>query len=536
MVTSHRLAVIAVMVFQCALSPAHAALAADASPPIVRTHEGRVRGFHGNGVIEYRGIPFAQPPVGALRFELPRPARHWSDVLDATAYREACPQARRFNLTEPSETEDCLHLNVAVPSSPHAGARPVLVWFYGGAFVGGSTKLYPLDYLAREGDMVVVSGNYRLGPLGFMAHPAFGAAFNGGYALEDQRAVLRWVQRNIAAFGGDPHDVTIGGVSAGAASVCMHLFTPERTHGLFEKAIIQSAGCTFPLARVDRATQAGLSVARLVGCSDAKTALNCLRSKSTKQLVDAGTVVAAQDYHAFLPAYGTEALPRDGIDAFRTGRFVHVPILNGGTRDEMRVYVGYEVAAGANISPATYRERLRRIYGLNTEAVYAAYPVAHFSSAPAALGSAMSDYMPGGVLNSCLFLRTAWLASKSVPVFQYEFADTAAPPLMDDPGFDVGVSHTAEMPYEFPGFSSKSVLDGPPLAPPSQELSRQMVKYWSAFVHTGRPDVPGLPAWKSFNDTHEALRLVPGHVGMFDASAAHQCPFWERLYRDGLSH
>ena len=131
----------------------------------------------------------------------------------------------------------------------------MLVWFYGGAFVGGSTRLYPIDFLAREGDMVVVSVNYRLGPLGFMAHPAFGAEANGGYALEDQRAALRWVQRNIAAFGGDPGNVTIGGVSAGAASVCMHLISPERTSGLFQKAIIQSAGCTFNMRSVDEGVE-----------------------------------------------------------------------------------------------------------------------------------------------------------------------------------------------------------------------------------------------------------------------------------------
>ena len=128
------------------------------------------------------------------------------------------------------------------------------------------------------------------GPLGFMAHPAFGAEANGGYALEDQRAALRWVQRNIAAFGGDPGNVTIGGVSAGAASVCMHLISPERTSGLFQKAIIQSAGCTFNMRSVDEGLKTGLAVADVVGCNDPKSALQCLRSKPVKELVDAGTV------------------------------------------------------------------------------------------------------------------------------------------------------------------------------------------------------------------------------------------------------
>jgi para-nitrobenzyl esterase len=197
-----------------------AALGAAGDPGLtVHTAEGPVRGIAGAGVNQFLGLPFAAPPVGDLRFAPPAPVMPWTEVLHASQVRGACPQARRFNLTEESNVEDCLHLNVAVPTSPHQDPRPVLLWFYGGAFVGGSTKLYPIDFLAREGDMIVVAANYRLGPLGWMAHPAFAAQSNGGYALEDQRAAMRWVQRNIARFGGDPGNVTIGGVSAGAASV-----------------------------------------------------------------------------------------------------------------------------------------------------------------------------------------------------------------------------------------------------------------------------------------------------------------------------
>jgi para-nitrobenzyl esterase len=502
---------------------------------IVQTSEGKVHGMAGQGVHEFNGIPFAAPPVGELRFEPPAPVQPWAGVLDATAMRDACPQARRFNLTEESNVEDCLHLNVAVPTTPHRGARPVLVWFYGGAFVGGSTRLYPIDFLAREGDMVVVSVNYRLGPLGFMAHPAFGAAANGGYALEDQRAALRWVRRNIAAFGGDPGNVTIAGVSAGAASVCMHLISPERTSGLFHKAIIQSAGCTFTMRSVDEGVKTGLAVAQVVGCDDPKTALQCLRGKPVKELVDAGTVVAGADYHAFVPIYGNGTVPRQGAEALASGNFVRAPLLNGGASNEMRLYVGYEVEAGGKITLDNYKDRLRALYGDNVDVVLAAYPADRYSSVATALGSAMSDFMPSGGLNSCLFLRTAWLASRYVPVFQYEFADDASPPVMNDPGIELGAVHTSEMPYQFPGFSNTSVLDGPPLAAPQQELAQQMVAYWSSFVHTGRPARAGFPEWQPFEPSRQALRLKPGAVGMFDASTAHQCPMWERLYPDELA-
>jgi para-nitrobenzyl esterase len=456
-------------------------------------------------------------------------------VLDATAMRDACPQARRFNLTEESNVEDCLHLNVAVPTTPHGGARPVLVWLYGGAFVGGSTRLYPIDFLAREGDMVVVSVNYRLGPLGFMAHPAFGAEANGGYALEDQRAALRWVQRNIAQFGGDPTRVTIGGVSAGAASVCMHLISPEATNGLFHQAIVQSSGCTFTLRSLEEGKNAGLAVAKLVGCDDPATALRCLRGKPVKELVDVGTVTASTDYRVFAPIYGNGTVPRQGAEAFATGNFVRVPILNGGASYEMRIYVGYEVEAGGKIDAGNYAARLRALYGDHADKVLAAYPASRYSSPATALGTAMSDYMPGGGLNACLFLRTAWMASRFVPVYQYEFADDAAPPVMDDPGIELGAVHTSEMPYQFPGFSNTSRLDGPPLAAPQQELAGQMVRYWSSFIHTGHPAGAGLPDWKPFDPSRQALKLKPGASVMFDASGVHQCPMWERLYPQELS-
>jgi para-nitrobenzyl esterase len=517
------------------VAQAQATVTAGDATLLVQTAEGKVHGVAGHGVREFKGIPFAAPPVGKLRFEPPAPVQPWQGVLDAMAMRDACPQARRFGLTEESNVEDCLHLNVAVPTAPHQGARPVLVWFYGGAFVGGSTRLYPIDFLAREGDMVVVSVNYRLGPLGFMAHPAFGREANGGYALEDQRAALRWVQRNIAAFGGDPGNVTIGGVSAGAASVCMHLISPEHTSGLFHKAIIQSAGCAFDMRSVDEGVETGLAVAHGVGCDDQKTALKCLRSKPVKELVDAGTVVAGSDYRAFAPLYGNGTVPRQGSEALAGGKFVRVPILNGGASHEMRLYVGYEVEAGARITLDNYQDRLRALYGDNADTVLAAYPTDRYSSVPTALGTAMSDFMPSGGLNSCLFLRTAWLASRFVPVYQYEFADDAAPPVMKDPGFELGAVHTSEMPYQFPGFSNTSVLDGPPLAAPQQELSQQMVAYWSSFVYTGRPAGAGLPEWKPFDRSRQALKLKPRAVGMFDASAAHQCAMWERLYPQELA-
>ena len=162
-------------------------------PAVVMTDKGAVRGVVRNGVREFKGIPYAQPPVGELRWEMPRAASAWSDILEATKYKNACPQVSRYGLTEASDTEDCLHLNVTAPYANRSDLerkRAVIVWFHGGAFVGGSSALYPLDTLAKFGDVIVVSMNYRLGIFGFTAHPAFGADHNGGYGLEDQRAAL----------------------------------------------------------------------------------------------------------------------------------------------------------------------------------------------------------------------------------------------------------------------------------------------------------------------------------------------------------
>jgi para-nitrobenzyl esterase len=499
---------------------------------VVVTDRGRVRGFVGEKVIEFRGIPYAAPPLGERRWASPAPVQPWTGELDATHYRDACPQVVRYGLTEASDVEDCLYVNVARPAAPAAHGKPraVLVWIHGGAFVGGASNLYPLDYLARDGDLVVVSMNYRLGALGFMAHPAFARDRAGGYALEDQRAALRWVQRNIAAFGGDPGNVTIAGESAGAASVCMQLFAPEESAGLFHKAIVQSAGCVRRMRTVEDAYAVGLKVAERVGCADPKTALACLRAAPLEALLSAQTAVTATELIAFSPSAGSRSLPRQGRDALESGHVLRVPVLNGGNRDEMRLYVGYDVAAGRPVTADSYPKAIAAIYGANAEAVISHYPVTSASSPASALGTLMSDFQPSGILANCAFLETARLAARHMPVYEYEFTDRAAPPVMDDPGFELGAVHSAELPYLFPHFSNKTLLDGPDLAPGSQHLSRDMVRYWAAFARSGRPDAKGLPAWPRFRSARDVMQLHPGQVRVFDAGAAHQCTFWQSLY------
>ncbi len=510
---------------------------ASPDPTLVRTATGLVRGVAGDAVLEWKGIPYARPPLGDLRWALPRPAPSWRGERDATRFRSACPQASRYGLTAASSDEDCLYVNVTVPAEAGkaAAGRPVIVWIHGGAFVGGSSDLYPLGPMARSGDSVVVSFNYRIGVLGFMPHPAFDAAHSGGYGLEDQRAALRWVKRNVAAFGGDPGNVTIAGESAGASSVCMHLIAPDETSGLFHRAIVQSGGCAHHLRTVAEASEIGRKVAAQVGCDGTgAAALACLRGKPVKDLLEAGSKVAGSDLMAFAPAVGARTVPRQGADALASGKFVRVPVLNGGNRDEMRLYVAYEVQAGATVTAENYLGHLRKAYGTNAEAVLAEYPLSGFSSPAAALGTVESDFNPAVGLNNCIFLRGAALAARYVPVFEYEFTDRAAPPVTTDPGFEMGAVHSAELPYQFPHFSNTSQVDGPDLAAPSQQLAGQMMAYWTSFARTGRPSGTGLPAWKPFKSDRSVMRLEPGKVGDFDAGAAHHCAFWRRLYPEAL--
>jgi para-nitrobenzyl esterase len=510
---------------------------ANADPLLVATDLGAAHGAAGAGVRLFKGIPFAEPPLGKRRFAPPEPASSWKGVLDATRYRSACPQVSRFGETDASDDEDCLYLDIAVPARPPGAEkkRPVLVWIHGGAYVGGSSSLYPLEYLSRTGDLVVVSINYRLGALGFMAHPAFSAEHNGSLGLEDQREALRWVRRNIAAFGGDPGNVTLAGESAGAASVCLQLIAPDQSSGLFQKAIIQSIACGVHLTSAEEAGRVGLEVAKRVHCDEPGTAIACLRSTSIHDLLEAQVAVSAMNARAFTPSVGSSSVPRQGAVAFASGRFLKVPMINGGNRDEMRLYVGYAVAAGQRVDKDTYPRLLESTYGAAGADVAAQYPLANFSSAPAALGTVESDFMEGGALNNCMYLQTAVDASRQVPVFEYEFADRRAPPVMDNPGFELGAVHAAELPYFFPHISHNSKINGPDLEPASRRLSEAMVAYWSSFARSGRPAAPGLPAWPPYRTAADTMRFEPGSMHTFDASAAHHCGFWQRHFPQALS-
>lgn len=503
---------------------------------VVATAAGQVEGFIRNDVLEFRGIPYAAPVSGEARWSLPRPAAPWTGVLPAMHFGGACPQAARYGLTERSDEEDCLTLNITRPRDTSAQPRPVLVWIHGGAFVGGAASLYRLDRLARAADAVVVSINYRLGVFGFMAPPAAASGAGHVLALEDQRLAMRWVKDNIAAFGGDPANITLAGESAGAASVCMHLLAPEATRGLFHRAIIQSAACSTPLRTLPEAEAFAASVATEAGCADPKTAFACLKAIEPQRLIAAGAKAAQTDLRAFAPFTGSVTLPRATKSALQEGAFARVPVLNGFTRDEMRLYVGYDVQNGAVITPDTYPLAVRRIYGDKADQVLAAYPLKPGERAAETLGSLMSDFVPGLGITHCLMLDSGRLLARHVPVYQWEYADRIAPvrgvsiPLLPDPGFVLGAVHSGELNALFPGFSNTAAMTAPDLGPASQALADRIVQFWAGFI---RSDLRARD-WRNDAESGDVMRFLADETGPFirpiAAWAEYKCDFWRSAY------
>ena len=508
---------------------------------VIQTPSGKVRGFVRNGVLEFRGIPYASPIGGEKRWTLPEPAKPWQGVLDAMHFKPACPQDARFNLTEASSDEDCLYLNISLPThQPNASDQklPVIVFIHGGALVGGSSSLYRLDRLAAKADAVVVSFNYRLGVYGFLAHPGFDPAQNAFWGIEDQRLAMKWVQKNIAAFGGDPKNVTLMGESAGALSVCTHLSTPKESEGLFHKAIALSYTCIHPFQTVDQGNAFGMKLAQAVDCDRASSAIECLRRTDTMKLIKAGAQQPISQPIPLTPVLGSTSLPTKTSKAFQSGRFLHVPMILGGTRDELRLYVGYEIQAGKTFTPENYQQALQMFFGEHAAQVAKAYPVSAFSSAGAALGTAVSDFMPEFGVNHCFSIETAQLASQHAPVYYMDFADRTTPkrgvliPANPDPGIELGAAHSSVMSYLFPGFSNTAAMSAPDLTPESEKSADLMLAYIKQFIRNGNPNGDLRPHWKPFGSNHETLRFDEKGVHPINPSHEYQCEFWRTLYSD----
>jgi para-nitrobenzyl esterase len=500
---------------------AAAALAATPSDPlVVQTDKGAIQGKTGHGVDSFLGIPYAAPPVGALRWEPPQAHAPWTGVRSATTYGARCTALASTNGVR-SDVEDCLFVNVQRPAGASAGRKlPVYVFIHGGGLVNGSSNQAGGTKIVRETNAIVVSMNYRLGVLGFLGLPGMSHEGTGNFGFLDQQFALGWVQRNITAFGGDPARVTVGGESAGAFSVCGHLTSPG-SQGLFARAMMQSGSCySRALAQTQSESE---KFAAAAGCADAAQALACLRSQRAAKLLDAST--------GFSPTLtsGTPALPQPTAAAVAAGDFAKVPIVTGSNRDEGRTFsqgfIGY--------TQAQYTAWAQSTFGHDAAAVLAHYPWPSDADqfTPAYLiGAIFTDSGLLAGIGGCSQLHTDQMFARLVPTFAYEFDAREGPGLVPIPGYVWGAGHAAELAYLFPSFDN-----GTPIAPTfdaaERDLSRDMIAYWGGFVFRASPNAPGLTNWPRFDLSGKIMSLRPAGqstaITTAEFRAEHQCDFWD---------
>lgn len=494
---------------------------------IVPTDKGPVRGIETQGAKEYLGIPYAAPPAGELRWRPPQPAQRWQGPRDATRFGNHCPQPESPFGTA-SNTEDCLYLNVFTPNNGagrgHAKRLPVMVWIHGGALVLGESDDYDPTRLVKQG-VVVVTLNYRLGFLGFFAHPALSAESashsSGNYGLMDQQAALRWVRRNIAKFGGDRDNVTIFGQSAGGLSVHAQLASPPAA-GLFQRAIVQSGAYATTNPSLSDAENDGSDLAANVGCADQTAA--CLRS------VAPGTFVAREPTvpGAILPNVDGRVLPRSIKAAIESGQFNRVPVIEGSTHDEFSIFTAlYVEFVFGEVSPSLYPIVVSILVSTvgsnaNPSSVLAQYPIGNYPSAGEAITALATD-----AVFACPGRRVAQALSQFAPTYAYEFNDPNAPQLFVGPAsFPYGAYHASELAYLF---DSTTLGGHAPLDPDQERLADAMVRYWTQFARAGSPNAPGTPQWPAYSastDLHQSL-VPPTPETEAGFAADHKCAFWD---------
>jgi para-nitrobenzyl esterase len=497
----------------------------------ITTAEGPVKGAAGGGVRSFKGIPFAAPPVGDLRFRAPQAVSSWEQPLDATRLGAACAQGSVLSgAFEPQSSEDCLYLNVWTPDPAPASGLPVMVWFHGGAFILGSggQKQYEGQNLAAQG-AVIVTINYRLGPFGFLGHPALAAeepgSGTGNYGLLDQRAALAWVKRNARAFGGDPGNVTIFGESAGGFSVASHLVAPG-SRGLFHRAIVQSGirpGVL--LSSVEQAGAMADDLAKVVGCSAGDLA--CLRAVPAEKLTvglsnpsppPGGLFEGSVKLAVWLPVFDTVFFPEQPSQLYESGALAPVPLLLGTNKSEGALFHARLLGDVKISDEAAYAEVLGRAYGAGAAAVLGRYPASAYPSPDAALAQIETDG-----LFTCPARRMARASARlGSPTFRYQLLRKA------DGGITspLGATHGSDLPYVF---GNDDTLGS--LGDDSVPLSTAMIGFWTRFARSGDPNAPASSeaAWPPFtqaNEAHMALDLPLSSGAGLDGET---CDFWDTM-------
>lgn len=467
----------------------------------VKTEGGLVEGERNSQtkVSVFKGIPFAAPPVGKLRWQPPQPAATWEGVRQAKAFGPRCMQGAIFSdmiFRDAGPSEDCLYLNVWTPAESASAHLPVMVWIYGGGFQAGAASEPRQDgeHLAQKG-VVVVSMNYRLGVFGFLAYPELskesGHGSSGNYGLMDQTAALQWVHKNIAAFGGDPGNVTIFGESAGSMSVSGQMASPT-AKGLLQKAIGESGGCfplTGPMTDLAKSEAAGAAFAKSIGA----TSLQDLRAKGADELLAASVADKSARFWWNIDGY---FFPEDPVAIYASGRQAHVPLLAGWNKDEQSAGSFF---AKSEMTKENFESIVRKDFGSFADQILAVYP---YQSAQEMQDSARD-------LASARFITYAtwkWLgqqvATGESPVYRYYFEQ--APPVPEGEQTR-GAYHSADIKYVFGTLDSEKLK----WTQTDRNTSELMGNYWTNFAKKGDPNGPGLPQWPLYQkaDGYSVMHL-----------------------------
>ncbi len=500
---------------------------AQAAGPLINTTGGAVQGISTSTTNEYLGIPYAAPPIGSLRWKAPQPTT-WPGVLQANTLPPLCPQPAG-PLGGASLTENCLFLNVFTPSV--GGTRlPVMVWIHGGAFKTGTGDTYDGSALVQNG-VIVVTLNYRLGYLGFLANPALDAESpaggSGDYGLMDQQAALRWVKANAASFGGDPDRITVFGQSAGGQSVLDQLVSPS-AEGLFQRAIIESGSYAFTLPSLASNDAKGTAFADAVGCGNDAT---CLRGLSVSTIIgqeSPSSSVASPLGSQFQPNVGTAILPYQPLLGIAFGALNRVPVLQGTNHDEGRLFTAIDFDfQGGPLQASGYDTAIASV--VSSKFVFAAaaqYPASAYTSLDLAFASLFTD-----ATFSCSAFTFDQLLSLHVPTYAYEFADENAARLSlpTDPFLPLAATHGTELPFLWANLIGTGIPKGATLTTAEQQLSAQMLAAWTNFAKAGNPNGPTVTEWPRFELgsklVNQLVPTTPSPISNF--STEHKCYFWE---------
>lgn len=478
--------------------------------------DGTLQGDVDGGTRRFRGIPFAAPPLGALRWRPPQPVVPWQGVREATEMSLPCAQLEALT-TPASDNEDCLYLNVWTPNPAPRAPLPVMVWFHGGGNTSGSTAdqvplgvgglFYNGRALAETRDVLVVTSNYRLNVFGFLTHPALAAEdaaypYAGNQALLDQRAALAWVRDNIAAFGGDPNNVTIFGESAGSFDVCYHVASPL-SRGLFHRAISQSGGCTTRQPTVMDGEQRTASLIDAVGCDGAADVLDCLRALPVSVLL--------ANSSGFPPIVDGGFLPDQPRTLFDRGAIAPVPYLLGSNSDEGTLFL---LATPPVTTEAEYLAALAARYGERADAIAALYPAGDFATPNDALARVVGD--SGLVCGTYDSARRAAAAGSSVYLYNFDW------PVLADVLPFLGATHGAEIAFVFGSVTAPSAEDS--------AVAESMQGYWSRFARSGDPNGEGALAWPPYDDASDQRINFAAENSIVAGFRRAQCELWWSFY------